>query len=152
MQSLTLRKTKTIPTLPTHTKVQPTTPNPPPRNSSCRVIIKFLLFIHLALIPGSTYQYFTTPDACAMLQLHHHQESTIPPIFHVQSPSVSSALTEIESWTKIYPGKVLEYDGQEEFEDHTHVVWTDKSCTKIILQSNQRIQKIYSTLTQTIQR
>ncbi|GMH66271.1 hypothetical protein TrRE_jg7422 [Triparma retinervis] len=87
-----------------------------------------------------------------MLQLHHHQESTIPPIFHVQSPSVSSALTEIESWTKIYPGKVLEYDGQEEFEDHTHVVWTDKSCAKIILQSNQRIQKIYSTLTQTIQR
>ena len=153
MQNLTLRRTKNNTTLPIHTEIRPPPPShPPTRNKVCSFIVKFIIIAHLALIPGTTYQYFTKADACDMLQSQYRQKSSIPPVFHVQSPSVSSALTSIETWTAIYKGPVVEYTGQEAFEDHTHVVWTDASCALIISDSDERIKKIYSTLTETIQR
>lgn len=153
MSTIVKRKLKVSPTLPTHTIVEEpvVAPTTKPRKI-CNAVIYLVIFLHLALIPGTLYQYFNTADACKMLDKLHHEESSIPPLFHVQSPSVAAASKSISSWTSIYPGPVVEYTGQKTFEDHTHVVWTDASCAIILSDSNQRIQKIYSTLAESIQR
>jgi len=65
---------------------------------------------------------------------------------------VESARTDIETWMSIYPGPIVEYTGQSEFPRHTHIVWTDASCTLLLASSSPRLQSIYTSLTEPIQK